>query len=400
MSLLANLKLRRKLLLAIAPLAIMVIVAGVYCSIRSKMIDTWYSMLIENQVKGVVGLDNARVYSLRYIVALYRVVLENNPDRRQVIDGRLDSDYSEYKKNIAEAIRRAPAWAPQITATAGNFDKAVLSSRAVRAAALANDTTKAAALLHSGLDTELEESREHFAAMAEELQKVVDQRSDELTDKTHRSILVTWIVIALGMLVTFGIVFYALQVDVVQELFDLRDSIRSIAAGKLDRPIPFLNRRNEIGEISRSLETLQGSAKERETLSWVKAEVAATGVRLQSAENISAFAAALLSRISESITLFYGSFYLIDDSRSRLCRAGTFAIEGRADSSEFALGEGLVGQAALERRTLDLCSTDADPVLVSTGVGTVAPRRLLFVPVLAEDLVIGVIELATGWRVR
>src|SRR5262245_21035469 len=110
MSLLANLKLRRKLLLAIAPLAIMVIVASGYCSIRSKMIDTWYSVLIENQVKAVVGLDNARVYSLRYILALYRVVLENNPDRRQVIDGRLDSNYSEYKKNIAEAIRRAPAW--------------------------------------------------------------------------------------------------------------------------------------------------------------------------------------------------------------------------------------------------------------------------------------------------
>ncbi len=395
MGLLENLKLRRKLLLAMAPLAVMVILAGLYSSIQSKRMDTWYSQLIDNEIKAVHHIDSARSLSRRFDLYLYRLIAETDPERRQVIDGQLDTTYSQYKMEIAEAIRLAPNRTTQITAAAADFDKAVLDSRLVRAAALANDNVKAAAVMRSSVDPELQLDHEQVIKISDELQKAVDRRSDELTDKTHRSILVTWLVIGFGLLVTFAIASYVLHVDVVQELFSLRDSIQSLASGKLDLPIPFLNRPNEIGEISRSLHTLQGGAKDRETQSWVKAEVAATGVQLQAAEAFSTFAASLLSRISECIPLLYGSFYLADDSRLRLRRVGSFALGGPPNSSELALGEGLVGQAALERRVLNLSTEKNNPIRVSTGIGTVVPGALLFVPVLNQDLLIGVLELAT-----
>jgi len=395
MGLLANLKLRRKLLIAMAPLAFMAILAGLYSSIQSKRIDTWYSQLIDNEVKAVHHIDSARALNRHFGLYLYRLIAETDSDRRQVIEGQLDTTYSEYKVQIAESIRLAPGRAAQITAAATDFDKAALDSRPVRAAVLANDNEKAAALLRSSVDPELQQTHEQIIKIADELQRTVDQRSDELTARTHRSILVTWLVIGIGLIVTFATASYVLHVDVVQELFSLRDSIQSLAAGKLDQPIPFLNRPNEIGEISRSLRTLQGGAKDRETQSWVKAEVAATGVRLQAAEDFSVFAASLLSRISECIPILCGSFYLADESHSRLRRVGSFAHEGLGDSEEFALGEGLVGQAALERRVLDLCPDENNPIRVSTGLGTVVPGKLLFMPVLSHDLLIGVIELAT-----
>jgi len=93
--------------------------------------------------------------------------------------------------------------------------------------------------------------------------------------------------------------------------------------------------------------------------------------------------------------MLYGSFYLADESHSRLSRVGAFALEGPADSTEFALGEGLVGQAALERRVLDLSTEQNNPIHVSTGMGTVIPGKLLFIPVLSHDLLLGVLELAT-----
>src|ERR1700751_734700 len=394
MGLLANLKLRRKLLIAMAPLAVMAILAGLFSSIQSKRIDTWYSQLINNEVKAVRHIDAARALNRRFSLYLYRLIVESDPDRRQVIAGQLDSTYSEYKAEIAEAIRLAPVRTAEITAAATDFDKAFLESRAVRAAALAPDNEKAVALMRSSVDPELQQTHEQIIKIAEELQKAVDQRSDELTVKTHRSILVTWLVITFGLLVTFAIASYVLHVDVVQELFSLRDSIQSLASGKLDQPIPFLNRPNEIGEISRCLHTLQGGAKDRETQSWIKAEVAATGVRLQAAEDFSTFAASLLSRISECIPLLYGSFYVADNSHSRLRRVGSFAQDSPAHSAEFALGEGLVGKAALGRRVIDLLASNSDPIRVSVGMGTVVPGTLLFMPVLSHDLLIGVIELA------
>ncbi|HTB92282.1 MAG TPA: response regulator [Candidatus Sulfotelmatobacter sp.] len=395
MGLLANLKLRRKLLVAMAPLAVMVILAVLYFSMQSKRIDTWYSELIDNEVKAVHHIDTARSLNRRFNLYLYRLIAEANPDRRQVLDGQLESTHSEYKMHTAEAIRLAPSKGAQITAAATDFEKVVQDSQVVRAAALANDKEKAAAIMHATIDPELQQTHAQMTKVSDELQKTVDQRSDELTERTHHSIRVTWLVIGFGLLITFAVASYVLQVEVVQELFSLRDSIQSLSSGRLDEPIPFLNRPNEIGEISRSLHTLQGGAKDRETQSWVKAEVAATGVRLQGAENFSVFAASLLSRISECVPILYGAFYLIDESHSRLVRVGSFALEGRRESAEFALGEGLVGQAALERRVLDLSTEKNDPILVSTGMGTVTPGKVLFIPVLNNDLLLGVIELAT-----
>jgi len=132
-----------------------------------------------------------------------------------------------------------------------------------------------------------------------------------------------------------------------------------------------------------------------EIQSWVKGEVAATLVRLQGTHDFASFSSNLLSRISESIPLLYAGFYLVDDSHSRLSRVGTFALRDSCTHTEFAFGEGLVGQAALERRTLDLSSSKAEPLQISTGLGTVAAGKLLFIPVLHQSTVVGVLELAT-----
>ena len=395
MGLLANLKLRRKLLAALAPLALMVVLASSYASLETKRIDTLYSRLIDNEIKAVDELDEARALNMRYGLFFYRLVVETSPDRMQAINAELDNTYAEYKADVADAMRLYPVYAGQIAAASATFENVVLDSRQVRAVALAKDQQKAANLLHSDIDAKLEESRRKAIAVSAEMRKAVDQRSDDLTARTHRSIVITWLVIGIGMITSLVMASYFLQVDVIQELWSVRDAIRGLAAGELDRPIPYLDRPNEIGEISRSLRTLQGGAKERETQSWVKAEVATTAVRLQSTEDFGSFTSTLLSRLSECIPLLYGSFYLADDSRTRLSRVGTFAVESATESASFGLGEGLVGQAALERRVLDISPAQGATLQVSTGVGTVNPSRLLFVPVLHHEVLIAVLELAT-----
>src|SRR6516164_6922187 len=336
MGLLSNLKLRRKLLVVMAPLAVMALIAGVYSSVRSHMIDAWYSVLIDKELKAVHEIDNARAFSLNYALSLHRLVAETDPDERRAIDGELDSLHSAYKMQLAEAVRLAPAWAPRITAVENEFDRAFLEARPVRAAALAGDREKAAGLMRSGTDAEFQRAGLQLIVAAEELQKAVDERSDELTRKTYRSILVTWLVIGLGVLVTFSVAFYVLHTQVVRELLTLRDSIQALANGKLNEFIPFLDRPNEIGEISRSLQTLQLGARDRETHAWVKAEVAATGVRLQAAEDFAVFGGTLLSRLSEGIPLLYASFYVADDSRTRLRRVAGFALDGPVEPAEFS----------------------------------------------------------------
>ena len=85
-----NLRLRRKLLIAMLPLALMVVAAGVYSSIESKTIDARYSALIEDQVEALRDVGEARAHTNRFGLFLYELIDETDPDRRQVIDGELD----------------------------------------------------------------------------------------------------------------------------------------------------------------------------------------------------------------------------------------------------------------------------------------------------------------------
>jgi two-component system, sensor histidine kinase and response regulator len=394
MSLLANFKIRTKLLISMLPLAVLAIGAGVYSSIESKRIDTWYSDLIDNYVKTFQSVTAARGNSMLFRLLLYQLVAEDKPDQRQKNDGELDKVQADYRALIADALRQNPSRANELKAAEALFDRAASSARPVRAAALTGNREKAMTIMHSGVDTDLQRARQAVTDLLNEMQKSAKQESDELSVRTHRTILITWIVIVLGLVASFVVALSILHVEVVQVVLSFRNLILGVAEGRLEQPIANLDRSNEIGDMSRALHTLQIAAREREMQSWVKAEVSATVAGLQSAEDFAAFSTILLSRISETWDLLYGAFYLADDSHMRFARVGTFATDVSREPREFALGQDLVGQAAVERRSLRIVSTPEKPLQVSAGVGTVAPACVLFVPLINRDVVLAVIELA------
>jgi signal transduction histidine kinase/DNA-binding response OmpR family regulator/HPt (histidine-containing phosphotransfer) domain-containing protein len=394
MGLLANFKIRTKLFIALLPLAVMVLVATLYSSIEMKRIDTWYSNLIDKDVEALRNVTVASALDNRFGLYLYKEIAELDVDRMREIDADLDETAAEFHSVVEGAKRESPSLAPAIEAATARFDQAVSASRPVRAATLMQDNDTAMKLMRESVDPDMARTRQSFVGLAEELKKRVDQQSSELTARTNRTILITWIVIVIGLATSFVIALSIVQVEVVKVVLSFRSRILDVAEGRLDLPIANLNRPNEIGEMSRALQTLQVAAREREILGWVKAEVAATTAGLQSAEAFPAFATILLSRISETLDLLYGAFYLADDSHTRFTRVGAFATDVSTKPREFALGEALVGQAAAERRTLQIVPGTDKPVEVSVGGVKVTPACVLFVPVINQGDVLAVIELA------
>jgi signal transduction histidine kinase/CheY-like chemotaxis protein len=394
MSRLRNLKIRKKLLFAVIPLVVMVVVATLYSSNHSKRIDTSYSELINRDVKTLENLSVARAHTNRIGLFLFEEITESDPDKRLSIDGELDKIYADFQTQMAEALRQSPDRAQKIKELSALFDKGVSDARPVRAAALAGNSEKAMNLLRGNVAVDLAQARQSAIDLVEQVRASIDRQSDDLTAKTHHAILITWLVIGLGLALSWAIAAYIVETEVVRELMSMRVSIEGLAAGRLDQEIPYLDQTNEIGAISRALSTLRGVAGEREIQHWVKAAVAGSVERLQSAEDFATFSNRLFSCLSQSVALLYGALYVADESHTRLARVGGFALNNPDETREFALGEGLVGQAAIERRPLVLSTNPGDQLGVSTGMGTVTPRTLLFLPVVHQGVVIGVLELA------
>src|SRR5215475_7952797 len=86
----------------------------------------------------------------------------------------------------------------------------------------------------------------------------------------------------------------------------------------------------------------------------------------------------------------------MDTATSCWKHLATYAYKERKGlSTEFALGEGLVGQCALEKERTLLTDVPSDYVQLSCGLGHATPLIVIVLPVLLEGEVKAVIELAS-----
>lgn len=102
---------------------------------------------------------------------------------------------------------------------------------------------------------------------------------------------------------------------------------------------------------------------------------------------------AILRFLAEYLNANAGAIYAADGTVFR--RMGQYALaSGSGGLAEtFAFGEGLLGQAAKDRRTLVLNEVPEDYFTICSGLGARKPRHLLVTPLAVDNEVVGVIEL-------
>ena len=84
------------------------------------------------------------------------------------------------------------------------------------------------------------------------------------------------------------------------------------------------------------------------------------------------------------------------DGARRCCKLiASYAYKERKHvANRFHLGEGLVGQAALEKKPILLTNVPDDYIQITSGLGEAPPRNIIVLPVLFEGEVKAVVELA------
>lgn len=90
-----------------------------------------------------------------------------------------------------------------------------------------------------------------------------------------------------------------------------------------------------------------------------------------------------------------GAFYMFDDQSGTLRLNSSHAMERRKHlAGDFSLGEGLVGQCALEQKQILLSRVPEDYLSVTSATGSATPRNVIVTPIVHEDELKGVIEVA------
>ncbi|WP_281645069.1 response regulator [Parendozoicomonas sp. Alg238-R29] len=158
-----------------------------------------------------------------------------------------------------------------------------------------------------------------------------------------------------------------------------------------------LQQKNEIGELSKSFqvmtERLRKVSADNEERNWHQEGVAKLNETLRGEQAISDLCRNIITCLCRYLDIPMGAMYLLVDER-RLQMMGSFALTTRKRAgNDFSLGEGIPGQAALERQALTITVPD-DYFSIESGLGSHLPDRVYAVPVIYEGKVMAVLEFA------
>jgi PAS domain S-box-containing protein len=133
---------------------------------------------------------------------------------------------------------------------------------------------------------------------------------------------------------------------------------------------------------------------------WIVTGVAEISQILRLHNNLEELGSNIISFVAEKIGAIQGAFYVVeedeDDGRQFLEMKASYAY-GRKKylKSKFNFAEGLVGQAAVEQDTILRVEVPDDYVTITSGIlGDRKPKCLLLVPLITDEKVYGVLELA------
>jgi len=115
--------------------------------------------------------------------------------------------------------------------------------------------------------------------------------------------------------------------------------------------------------------------------------------------DIHALGDVFIKEVVKYLNAIQGGFFLYDDSDKNqpvLRLISAFAYNRKKYMQKTLIpGEGLVGTCAIEKQTMNLTEIPAGYIEITSGLGDTKPDNLILVPVLHEDELVGVLELAS-----
>ncbi|MFI6516450.1 HAMP domain-containing protein [Spirillospora sp. NPDC050679] len=175
----------------------------------------------------------------------------------------------------------------------------------------------------------------------------------------------------------------------------------AVTTGDLTRSIT-VDASGEVAELKDNINLMVKSLREttraNEEQDWLKTSLAHISGLMQGHRDLSVVAELVMDDLAPLVGAQYGTFLLAEDAPGgvELRVVGTYGH--RETGRRYRFGESLVGQAARSKRAILVEDPPPGYLTISSSLGASDPATLIVLPMIVEDQVLGVLELASLGR--
>ncbi|WP_230879165.1 HAMP domain-containing protein [Planomonospora sp. ID67723] len=172
----------------------------------------------------------------------------------------------------------------------------------------------------------------------------------------------------------------------------------AVTSGDLTRSIT-VDASGEVADLKDNINSMVKSLREttlaNQEQDWLKSNLARISGLMQGHRDLAVVAELVMNELAPLVRAQYGTFLLAEEAQSGQELRVVGGYGHRETGRRHGFGDSLVGQAAVARRPLLVEDIPAGYITIASSLGAAAPVNLIVLPIIVEDQVLGVIELAS-----
>ncbi|MEU0586184.1 HAMP domain-containing protein [Streptomyces sp. NPDC006132] len=197
-----------------------------------------------------------------------------------------------------------------------------------------------------------------------------------------------------------------LALNLTTQVRAIAEVASAVAQGDMSRSIT-VEARGEVAELKDNINLMVANLRETtRAKDWLESNLARLAALMQGHRDLMEVADLILRELTPLVNAQYGAFYLADpeEAGATVPTKGLAFIAGYGAAQDATVEtgglpvHGLVAQAAREKKRILVEGAPPDYIKINSGLGEAAPTTIVIIPILFEDKLLGVIELASFSR--
>ncbi|MBL8398933.1 MAG: response regulator [Candidatus Accumulibacter sp.] len=189
---------------------------------------------------------------------------------------------------------------------------------------------------------------------------------------------------------------YSINV-MIGTLARLADRAEAIGRGDFSQDVPLLSDRDQLGKaVNRMNLMLRQAKEENDARNWIKDGYSRLSADLTGGLSVQQQADTAIEVLGRYLSAGRGVLYVYRPDEAALDLLGSYMHVQRTHlANRFRVGEGAIGQVAREKKPIILTTAAPDAAPIVTGIVNAVPYYTYTYPLLREETLLGVVELAS-----